>query len=29
VLDTLMIRKRSAAGIKKFMQGLKTYTESK
>jgi ligand-binding SRPBCC domain-containing protein len=29
VLDALMIRKRSDAGIKQFMQGLKTYTESK
>lgn len=29
VMDTLMIRKRSDAGIKQFMSGLKTYAESK
>lgn len=29
VMDRLMIRKRSDAGIKKFMAGLKAYTEAK
>ena len=29
IMDKLMIRKRSDAGIKKFMSGLKAYTEAK
>lgn len=28
LLDTLIIRKNSDAGIKKFFKGLKTYTEN-
>ena len=29
ILDALMIRKQSDNGIKKFLNGLKTYTETR